>query len=142
MQIRKELFECRAEVYISGMHFRLQSLALIFLTVSSSAWASDKFSGDISDVSCGNRRSAMGNKDPNHAVCAMKCVQKGEKYALVLQDGLVLALVPGKLTTDEVYSHIEDAIRKGASKLEVRGTRRGNDLTVDEIVPINEHSKS
>jgi hypothetical protein len=96
--------------------------------------------GNIGDDRCGSKSSG-----PQHAVCARKCVSKGEKYALVLDDGRVLVLMPGRIgTMEDLYSKIESALNSDAARLRVKGRfpmGDQNTFLVDTIQPVNARAK-
>ena len=79
------------------------------------------FSGTISDAMCGAMHMA---KDKSAAECTRMCVHDGQKYALVA----------GK----KVYTlegHEAELNSMAAKKVTVRGTIKGNTISVDSVAP-------
>jgi len=94
-------------------------------TVSMHAQASGEkktLTGVVSDAMCGQ---AHMMKDKSDAVCLRYCVKQGNKYALVV----------GK-TVYTLEGHEAELDKYGAQKVTVKGTVKGETVTVESVSPL------
>ena len=83
--------------------------------------------GVVSDSMCGAHHMA---KDKSPAECTRMCVQQGQKYALV---------VGKKVYTLE--GHESEVDKLAGSRATVKGTVKGETVTVDSVAPAKTASK-
>lgn len=80
------------------------------------------FSGMVTDSNCGARHSKDG--DLSSAECTHACVRGGARYTLV--DGEKVFYLNGR------SGQLEKA---AGQRVQVRGTREGDTIQVDSVVP-------
>ena len=99
-------------------------VGFVFLTALCVVGRAEQFEGYISDAGCAKKnRSKVYSEE--HAECAQKCIDKGDKAVLVTEDGRVLEIA----NQDQVMAHV-------GSKVLVMGDLKGNSLTVNDIKPM------
>jgi hypothetical protein len=95
-------------------------LMIAGLTVSSAFAAGKSFTGTVSDAMCGAKH--MGPA----AECTRGCVNKGSKYALVVEDKVYTLE-----TTDKAALATLD--KQAGAKVTVTGTEKDNTITVNSV---------
>jgi hypothetical protein len=99
---------------------KLSAVLILALGGTVAAFAQQRsFSGVVTDSMCGGRHMA---KDKSPAECTRMCVKDGQKYGLA---------VDKKLYTLE--GHEADLSKLAGQKVTVKGTLKGDTLSVQEV---------
>jgi hypothetical protein len=90
-----------------------------------SAGSPATFTGKVSDAMCGAKHTEGGLAP---AACVRACVQKGGKYALVVDEKVYTLDTPDQSTLDKLD-------RLAWEQATVTGTANGNTISVDSVTP-------
>ena len=98
---------------------KLVAFAALAISFTSTAAFAETYTGWVADAMCAKDPAKVST--PDHAACAKKCIQSGEKPVLVVGDKVYAITNP-----DIVMSHVGD-------KVTVEGDMKDNAVTVKSI---------
>jgi hypothetical protein len=99
---------------------------LAFSLVCGFSARADQWTGYISDAGCAKKQRAKAASG-EHADCAQKCVNKGDKAVLATEDGRVFQIA----NQDDVLAHV-------GMKVQVDGEIKGDIITVHRVSELSD----
>lgn len=115
----------RNGLFATALSLGMLPVGLSALTPPRQEQATTVYSGVVTDSMCGAKHT-MGGSSP--AACVHMCVSGGSDYALVVGQKVYTLATHNNAQLKELYKY-------AAKRVEVRGTLKGDTLTVQSVRP-------